>query len=75
MTTENISWSPRKNVADLGGGWTCDLLVSSRMAHPNEPPRLAYEGLFDIPVLTFFLVQNDGIFSYLGYEIFMEHIK
>ena len=33
--------SPRKNVADLGGGWTRDLLVSSRTAHPNEPPRPA----------------------------------
>ena len=31
--------SPRKNVADLGGGWTRDLLVSSRTAHPTEPPR------------------------------------
>ena len=33
--------SPRKNVADLGGGWTRDLLVSSRTAHPTEPPRPA----------------------------------
>ena len=30
MTVENISWSPRKNVADLAGGRTRDLLVSSR---------------------------------------------
>ena len=35
------SQSPRKNVADLGGGWTRDLLVSSRTAHPTEPPRPA----------------------------------
>ena len=33
--------SPRKNVADLGGGWTRDLLVISRTAHPTEPPRPA----------------------------------
>ena len=33
--------SPRKNIADLGGGWTRDLLVSSRTAHPTEPPRSA----------------------------------
>ena len=31
--------SPQKNVADLCRGWTCNLLVSSRTAHPNEPPR------------------------------------
>ena len=31
--------APRKNVVDLGGGWTRDLLVSSRSAHPTEPPR------------------------------------
>ena len=31
--------SPRKNVADFGGDWTRDLLVSSRKAHPTEPPR------------------------------------
>ena len=31
--------SPRKNVANLGGGWIRDLLVSSRTAHPTEPPR------------------------------------
>ena len=38
MTVENISWStPQKNVADLGGGWTRDLLVSTRTAHPTEP--------------------------------------
>ena len=55
MTIENISWSisrewplkifhdqsPGKNVADLGEGWTHDLLVSSRTAHPTEPPRPA----------------------------------
>ena len=41
MTLENISWS-WKNAADLGGGWTRDLLVSSRTAHPTEPPRLAH---------------------------------
>ena len=33
--------SPRKNVADLGGGWTRALLVSSQTAHPTEPPRPA----------------------------------
>ena len=33
--------SPRKNVADVGEGWTRDLLVSSRTAHPTEPPRPA----------------------------------
>ena len=33
--------SPRKNVADFGGDWTRDLLVSSRTAHPTEPPRPA----------------------------------
>ena len=33
--------SPRKNVADLGGGWTRNLVVSSRTAHPTEPPRPA----------------------------------
>ena len=33
--------SPRKNVADLGGGWTRDLLVYSRTTHPTEPPRPA----------------------------------
>ena len=32
--------SPRKNVADLGGGRTRDILVSSWTAHPTEPPRL-----------------------------------
>ena len=32
--------SPGKNVADLGGGWTRDL-VSSQPAHPTEPPRPA----------------------------------
>ena len=31
--------SPQKNVADLGGGWTRNLLVSSWRAHPTEPPR------------------------------------
>ena len=31
--------SPRKNVADLGGGWTRNLLVSSWTTHPTEPPR------------------------------------
>ena len=30
-----------ERVADLGGGWTRDLLVSSRTAHPTEPPRPA----------------------------------
>ena len=40
MTVEKVhDQSPRKNVADLGGGWTRDLLVSSRTAHPTEPPR------------------------------------
>ena len=40
MTVENISWSiSTKNVADLGGGWTRDLQVSSRTAHLTEPPR------------------------------------
>ena len=33
--------SPRKNVADPDGGWTRDLLVSIRTAHPTKPPRLA----------------------------------
>ena len=37
--------SPWKNVADLGGGWIRDLLVSSRMALPTEPPRPATEDL------------------------------
>ena len=42
MTVENISWSlSTKDVADLGGGWTRDFLVSSRTAHPTEPPRPA----------------------------------
>ena len=42
MTVENISWSiSTKEFADLGGGWTRDLLVSSRTAHPTEPPRPA----------------------------------
>ena len=44
ITVENISYqSPRKNVADLGVGWTRDLLVFSRTAHPTEPPRPAAE--------------------------------
>ena len=38
MTIENISWSISTNVANLGGGWTRDLLVSSWTAHPTEPP-------------------------------------
>ena len=33
--------SPWKNVADLGRGWTRDLLVSSWTANPTEPPRPA----------------------------------
>ena len=43
MTVENISLSisTKKNVADFGGGWTRNLLVSSRMAHPTKPPRPA----------------------------------
>ena len=42
MTLEIISWSiSKKNVADLGGGWTRDLLVSSQTKHPIQPPRLA----------------------------------
>ena len=28
-----------------------------------------------IPVLTFFPVQNEGIFSYLDYEILIQYIK
>ena len=43
----------RKNVADLGGGWTRDLLVSSRTVHPTEPSRLAQSLIFN----TFW--QND----------------
>ena len=35
--------SPRKNVANFGGGWTRDLLVSSWMVHPTEPPRPAHD--------------------------------
>ena len=42
MTVENISWSiSTKECADFGGDWTRDLLVSSRTAHPTEPPRPA----------------------------------
>ena len=37
----NTIKNPRKNVADLGGGWARDILVSSRTAHPTEPPRPA----------------------------------
>ena len=33
--------SPQKDIANLGRGWTHDLLVSSQMAHPTEPPRPA----------------------------------
>ena len=35
-----------KNVADLGAGWTRDLLVSSRVARPTEPPRPAQWKVF-----------------------------
>ena len=42
MTVENISWSiSTKECCRPWRGWTRDLLVSSRMAHPTEPPRLA----------------------------------
>ena len=33
--------SPWKNLADLGGGWTRNLLVSSWTAHPTEPTKPA----------------------------------
>ena len=42
MTVENISWSiSMKECCCLGGDWIRDLLVSSRTAHPTEPPRPA----------------------------------
>ena len=40
MTVENISWSiSTKECCRPRRGWTRDLLVSSRTAHPTEPPR------------------------------------
>ena len=46
MTVENISWSiSTKECCRLGGGWTRDLLVSSRAAHPTEPQGSALIGL------------------------------
>ena len=41
FTTQSTQWGhvERGQFADLDGGWTRDLLVSSRTAHPTEPPR------------------------------------
>ena len=40
MTVENISWSiSTKECCRPQRGWTRDLLVSSRTAHPTEPQR------------------------------------
>ena len=33
------------------------------------------KGSPNIPVLTFLPVQHEGIFSYIGYEILIQHIK
>ena len=45
--------SPRKNVADLGGGWTRDLLVSSRTAHPIAPrPGDDYRGTWPMAAVA-----------------------
>ena len=42
MTVENISLSiSTKECCRPRQGWTCNLLVSSRTAHPTEPPRSA----------------------------------
>ena len=42
MTVENISWSiSTKECCRPRRGWTRDLLVSNRTAHPTEPPRPA----------------------------------
>ena len=42
MTVENISWSiSTKECCRPRRGRTRDLLISSRTAHPTEPPRLA----------------------------------
>ena len=43
MAIENISWSiSTKECCRLGRGWARDLLVSSRTAHPTEPPKPAH---------------------------------
>ena len=54
--------SPWKNVGDLGGGWTRDLLVSSRKVHPTEPPRPAFE-------VKILLIMFKCQFSILGYKV------
>ena len=52
QTRQSVQWATytpdqgyrqflRKNVADVRGDWTRDLLVSSWTAHPTEPPRPA----------------------------------
>ena len=43
MTLENISQSisTKECCRPRGRGWTCDLQVSTRTAHPTQPPRLA----------------------------------
>ena len=46
MTVENISWSiSTKECCRPQRGRTHDLLVSSRTAHPTEPPRPAFKWL------------------------------
>ena len=68
MTEENISWSiSTKECCRLGGGWTHDLLVSSRTAHPTEPPRLA--GFCRSQLIWIYTVCKDRV--YRGSE---EHV-
>ena len=53
----------------LGGGWTRDLLVSSRTAHPTEPPRPAhFSGTRNYPTQNrsvAHLSMNLDIFGYI----------
>ena len=47
MTIENISWSiSMEECRRSRRGWTRDLLVSSRKAHPTEPPRPAQDYVY-----------------------------
>ena len=66
MTIENISWSiSTKECCRPRRGWTRDLLVSSRTAHPTEPPRPYRKSSSACPSVQ----SNLGIFCLITYTI------
>ena len=63
MTIENISWSiSTKECCRPLQGWTRDLLVSSRTAHPTEPPRPA--GFFRSQLIWIYSLERQGIYGF-----------